>query len=166
MAARVAHGSSPWLGAPVAANRERSADRAGRPGAEVFTAAIEQALAPGWGTPTFAAGPAAWWCVSDADHRPSRASELFEAFQALQPEADAMQSVARLGDAWGDLGVARALAPVALAAAVVRQGVQPGEGPSSTPVPAVVGLLQGSHQRWAIPVWPTSVGVAAEPLAA
>jgi hypothetical protein len=119
---------------------------------------MQQALAPWLNAPEAAEAAAAWWCVSDADHRASRASELFEAFQALQPDADAMQSVARLGDAWGDLGVARALAPVALAASVVRQGWLPTEEPSSVSVPALVGLLQGSHQRWAIPVWPARVG--------
>ena len=55
------------------------------------------------------------------------------------------------------LRFARALAPVALAASVVRQGWLPTEEPSSVSVPAIVGLLQGSHQRWAIPVWPARV---------
>lgn len=147
----------PWLGVPVGAHRQRSADRAGRPGADEFTVAMQQALAPWERLPESQAAQAGWWCLSDADHRPGRASELFEAFQALQPDGDAMQAVLRLGDAWGDLGIARALVPVALAASVVRQGLQPEDAVAKVDTPAVVGLLQGSHRRWAIPVWPASV---------
>lgn len=148
----------PWLGVPRTTRRQRSADRAGRPGADEFTAVLQQALEPWASWPENQAGQAGWWCLSDADHRPGRASELFEAFQALQPDGDAMQAVLRLGDAWGDLGIARALVPVAMAASVVRQGLSPGADAESKPVPALVGLLQGSHRRWAIPVWPAEVG--------
>lgn len=158
MAARCAEAQHPWLGVPCGAFRQRSADRAGRPGADELTSAMQQALLP-WaqGAPD-QIGQGGWWCLSDADHRPGRTSELFEAFQALQPDADAMQSVLRLGDAWGELGIARALVPVALAANVVRQGAQPADDAAAQPAPALVGLLQGSHRRWAIPVWPASVG--------
>lgn len=149
---------NPWLGVPAATQRQRSADRAGRPGADAFTAAMQQALDPWVRWSERSGEPGGWWCLSDADHRPSRSSELFEAFQSLQPEGDVMQSVLRLGDAWGDLGVARALAPVALATSVVRQGLQPVDGAASDPVPALVGLLQASHSRWAIPVWPACAG--------
>jgi hypothetical protein len=82
---------------------------------------------------------------------------LFEAFQTLQPDGDPTQAVLRLGVAWGDLGIARGLVPMALAASLVRQGPRL-EGDA---VPALVGLLQGSHRRLAIPVWPASVGRAA-----
>jgi len=165
MAARCA-GEHPWLGMPGAARRQRSADRAGRPGSEAFMAVAQQVLGPWLQGHEAASPPPAWWCLSDADHRPGRASELFEAFQSLQPDGDAMQAVVRLGDAWGDLGMARALVPVALAASVVRQGLQPGDGaapdpasaePQALPAPALVGLLQCSHRRWAIPVWPAAL---------
>lgn len=119
---------------------------------------MQQALEPWTRWPHSQAVPEGWWCVSDADHRPSRSSELYEAFQALQPGADAMASVLRLGDTWGDLGVARALVPVALASSAVRQGLQPGDAAASAPVPALVGLVQGSLCRWAIPVWPAVAG--------
>lgn len=168
MAARCAQAGHPWLGVPRSTHRQRSADRGGRPGSEELVTAMQQVLAP-WSQspqspqspekrPESQVGQGGWWCLSDADHRPSRTSELFEAFQALQPDGDAMQSVLRLGDAWGDMGIARALLPVALAASVVRQGLQPADAAEPHPVPALIGLLQGSHRRWAIPVWPASVG--------
>lgn len=150
----------PWLGMPAAARRQRSADRAGRPGAEELTSALQHVLVPWARSAREQIGQGVWWCLSDADHRPGRTSELFEAFQSLQPDADAMQSVLRLGDAWGELGVARALLPVVLAATVVRQGAQPSDDGALHPVPALVGLVQDSHSRWAIPVWPSSVGRA------
>ncbi len=148
----------PWLGMPAAARRQRSADRAGRPGAEELTSALQHVLVPWARSAREQIGQGVWWCLSDADHRPGRTSELFEAFQSLQPDADAMQVVQRLGDAWGDLGIARALVPVALAASVVRQGLQLEGASAEAATPALVGLQQGSHRRWAIPVWPASVG--------
>ena len=165
MVARCAEARHPWLGVPCSAHRQRSADRGGRPGAEELVTAMQQVLAP-WPQspqspekrPESQVGQGGWWCLSDADHRPSRTSELFEAFQVLQPDGDAMQSVLRLGDAWGDMGIARALLPVALAASVVRQGLQPADAAEPHPVPALIGLLQGGHRRWAIPVWPASAG--------
>lgn len=159
MAARCAdEAQAPWLGVPGAARRQRSADRTGRPGADELIAVMQQVLAPWKQWPQSQGGLDSWWCVSDADHRPGRTSELFEAFQTLQPDGDAMQLVQRLGDAWGDLGIARALVPVALAASVVRQRLQPEGAAAEAATPALVGLLQGSHRRWAIPVWPASVG--------
>lgn len=159
MASRGAdEGQHPWLGMPGSARRQRSAERAGRPGADEFTAAMQQVLVPWAQWPESQAAQGGWWCVSDADHRPSRTSELFEAFQALQPDGDAMQAVLRLGDAWGDLGIARALVPVAMAASMVRQGLKPEDAAAAAAVPALVGLLQGNHRRWAIPVWPAGVG--------
>lgn len=164
MAARCADGAqAPWLGVPGAARRQRSADRAGRPGADEFTSLMQQVLVPWTQWPASQGGLGGWWCVSDADHRPGRTSELFEACQTLQPDGDAMQVVQRLGDAWGDLGIARALVPVALAASVVRQGLQPEGAAAEAVTPALVGLLQGSHRRWAIPVWPASVGRLSPP---
>lgn len=168
MVARCAQAGHPWLGVPRSTHRQRSADRGGRPGAEELVTAMQQVLAP-WSQspqspqssekqPESHVGQGGWWCLSDADHRPSRTSELFEAFQVLQPDGDAMQSVLRLGDAWGDMGIARALLPVALAASVVRQGLQPADAAEPHPVPALIGLLQSSHRRWAIPVWPASAG--------
>ena len=154
---------SPWLGTPAAARRQRSADRAGRPGADELVRAIRQAMEM---PPTQDDAPGtslSWWCVADADHRAGRVSELFEAVQLLQPEADPSLAVHRVGDAWGDLGVARALVPVALAASALRHGLSPdlGGAPADAtprePGPAVVTLSQCDHRRWAIPVWPADL---------
>jgi len=160
MAARCV-GGHPWLGTPATVRRQRSSDRAGRPGADELIAAGQQVLAP-WSRVASAdqasastATTAGWWWLSDADHRPGRASELFEALQALQPYGDVMQTVQRLGDAWGDLGVARALAPAAMAASVVRMGLAPADEAGAAP--ALVGLVQASHRRWVIPVWPADL---------
>ncbi len=157
MVARCTPAQHPWLGMPCTARRQRSADRSGRPGSDELISVMQQALSPWVQAAPGASGQGSWWCLSDADHRPGRASELFEAFQALQPDADAMQSVLRLGDVWGELGIARALLPVALAASVVRQGAQPADDATEQFAPALVGLTQGSHRRWAIPVWPASL---------
>lgn len=157
MVVRCEPAQHPWLGTPCTARRQRSADRSGRPGADELTSVMQQALAPWVHAAPDVSGQGSWWCLSDADHRPGRASELFEAFQALQPDADAMQSVLRLGDVWGELGVARALLPVAMAASAVRQGAQPADDATEQQAPALVGLTQGSHRRWAIPVWPAGL---------
>jgi hypothetical protein len=142
--------ASPWLGAPVAAHRQRSADRAGRPGADELAHAIRQALLSAASEPETTQ---AWWCVGDADHRPGRVGELFEAFQTLQPDGDASLGVHRVGDAWGELGVVRALAPLALAASALRHGQAPLQARQAA---VVVTLSQCAHRRWAIPVWPAS----------
>lgn len=169
MAARCV-GPHPWLGTPATVRRHRSSDRAGRPGADELIAAGQQVLAPWSRMPSQVSGSAGWWWLSDADHRSSRTSELFEAFQALQPDGDVTQAVQRLGDAWGDLGAARALAPAAMAASVVRMGVAPSEDAGATP--ALIGLVQASHRRWVIPIWPADLArlpidaTPAEPLPA
>jgi hypothetical protein len=171
----------PWLGQPAAVTRQRSADHNARPGSAELVAAAREAMQP-WGHHLCdASAKDAWWCVSDADHRPSRATELFEASLTLQPQADASQAVQRLGDAWGDLGVARALVPAALGSAAVRQGLSPsGDGelgarqPDACAVPALVALTQCSHRRWVIPIWPsrmpclaaTELAPVVQPLAA
>lgn len=152
---------APGLGWPVKARREQSADRIGRVGSEVVGALFRQALdsaAPNSAEsnsaePNSAEPPDTWWVVSDADHRASRCAELFEAVQAVQPGVDPLSSVIRAGDACGDMGLARALVPVALASSAVRQGLSPDEG-NARPTPALVGLLQCSHSRVVIPVWP------------
>lgn len=150
---------APGLGWPVRGRREQSADRIGRVGAELVGALFRQAMdsaarpieAPD-DAPTDAPQDA-WWVVSDADHRASRGAELFEAVQSAQPGIDPMSSVIRAGDACGDMGLARALVPVALASSAVRQGLSPDEGDTAS-APALVGLLQCSHSRVVIPVWP------------
>lgn len=160
----VDHASHPRLGLPASAARQRSADRHARPGSDELLALAREAMQP-WDR-FLGSVPAddAWWCLSDADHRPSRTNELFEAFLALQPQGDPSQAVQRLGDAWGDMGVARALVPAALGAAALRQGWSPSAewdvGQSQLTgfaVPALVALMQCSHRRWVIPIWPPSL---------
>ncbi|MFZ4551162.1 MAG: hypothetical protein ACOYNB_05000 [Aquabacterium sp.] len=99
---------------PIRGQRERSADAMGRSGCGVLS-------------DLFARLHAQWPCeaseikvISDADHRASRTAELYEATLAVTPDADPMTSVIRLGDQCGDLGVARWLVPLAVAAAAVR----------------------------------------------
>ena len=147
---------APGLGWPVSARREQSADRIGRVGSELVETLFRQALdsaAPNSAESNSAEPPGTWWVVSDADHRASRCVELFEAVQSVQPGVDPLSSVIRAGDACGDMGLARALVPVALASSAVRQGLSPDEG-NACPTPALVGLLQCSHSRVVIPVWP------------
>lgn len=142
---------APGLGWPVSARREQSADRIGRVGSELVGALLRQALDSA--APSSAESPDTCWVVSDADHRASRCVELFEAVQSVQPGIDPLSSVIRAGDACGDMGLARALVPVALASSAVRQGLSPDDG-NARPTPALVGLLQCSHSRVVIPVWP------------
>lgn len=104
------------------AQRESSADRHGR----AHTATLQALLAS-----DDDAAPA--WVVSDADHRASRTAELFEALTERLPAIDPMQQVLRLGDACGDLGLARALVCLALASAL--------------PAPATVALLHDPLRR-------------------
>lgn len=55
--------------------------------------------------------------VSDADHRPSRATALAGAVSAVLPELDPTQKCLSLGVACGDVGIAALLALIAIAAA-------------------------------------------------
>ncbi len=97
------------LAEPSHAQRAHSADVRGRVG----TDALKACLVAAWPQ---APQPVRVW--SDADHRASRASELFESLQDTWPELDLSTQVIRLGDACGDLGLVRPLAPLAVAVAL------------------------------------------------
>jgi hypothetical protein len=84
--------------------------------------------------------------VADADHRASRTAELFEALQGVAPGLDPMLSVTRVGDACGDLGLASALVPMALAAGLVQQD-------DATGVTLAVHV-QATHERMAVALLP------------
>ncbi len=86
------------------ARRERSADLHGRVHIGTLLGLLAEAPSP------------AERLLTDADHRASRTAEVFEAVTEWAPALDPMQQVLRLGDACGDLGLARGLACLALAA--------------------------------------------------
>lgn len=138
------------LSRPVHLRRDKSADALGRVGAVVLTDALNQALTVSKLTPS-----PALTIVSDADHRASRTSELFEALQAVAPELDPMLNVARAGEALGDVGVARSLLPAALSCAAVWSSE--GEGV------ALAAHVQSSHDRvvLAVSAWPAVDAVSA-----
>ncbi len=128
----------PRLWRPAMQQRERSADVVGRVNSAVLQALMHQA------TPAASQPEHEWLLVSDADHRASRTVEIFEALQTVRPQADPMTSVVRVGDACGDMGLAGALVPVALAASALRQG---------EPVDLAMALLvQDSLQRVVVPL--------------
>lgn len=113
--------------------RDKSADAAGR----VAHNELDALLGALW--PRLQAPLEQVQVVTDADHRGSRAAELFQALQAAQPDLDPTEQVVRAGVACGDTGAARALLAVSLAAAAVRQG---GEGTAALAI-----LMQSSHER-------------------
>lgn len=121
--------------------RDKSADAAGRVGPAVLQEAMSQAL-------TVCGAPASSLAlvVSDGDHRASRTTELFEALLGVAPALDPMLSVARVGDVCGDLGLAAALVPVALAVSAAQQD------DSSTVTLAV--NVQAPHERMAVALLP------------
>ncbi|RZL00642.1 MAG: hypothetical protein EOP36_14920 [Rubrivivax sp.] len=126
---------------PVRLRRGKSADAAGRVGPGVLHDAMTQALT------VCAAGPdQASHVVADGDHRASRTAELFEAWQELAPGLDPMLSVTRVGEACGDLGLAGALVPVALAAHLAQQD-------DEARVTLAV-LVQATHERVALALTP------------
>lgn len=119
------------LAEPNQAQRSHSADVRGRVGTE----ALKACLLAAWTQPS----PPTWvW--SDADHRASRASELFESLQDTWSELDLATQVIRLGDACGDLGLVRPLAPLAVAVAL-------GE-------PALVALVHDPVRRAVVSIKP------------
>lgn len=126
---------------PVRARRDKSADAAGRIGATVLSAALTQAMSLN------KADKAQLLVVADADHRASRTGELFEALQEAVPGLDPMLAVARLGEACGELGLVRALAPSALACAALRAGEASGQVAWATHV-------QSSHDRVVVALAP------------
>ncbi|MBI5925226.1 MAG: hypothetical protein HY836_06465 [Aquabacterium sp.] len=134
---------------PVRAARDKSADAAGRVGATVLGAALQHALSLNQ------ADKDRLLVVSDGDHRASRTAELFEALQDVMPGVDPMLAVTRVGESCGDLGVARALVPSALACTALRSGEQPDQV-------AVATHVQSSHDRVVVALAPWR----AEPVAA
>lgn len=126
---------------PVSSRRDKSADAAGRIGcatlAAVLTEVLQRSIPPHDNL----------MVVSDADHRASRTGELFEALQSVAPELDPLQQVTRVGEACGDLGVARALVPTALACAALRQSDQAQRV-------AVATHVQSSHERVVVALSP------------
>jgi hypothetical protein len=126
---------------PARLRRDKSADAFGRVGPAVLQDAMCQALN------VCAALPTDLVCVvADADHRASRTAELFEALQGVAPGLDPMLSVTRVGDACGDLGLASALVPVALAAGLAQQDDAAGV--------TLAVLVQATHERMAVALLP------------
>lgn len=132
---------------PVRATRDKSADAAGRVGAAVLGAALQQALALNQ------ADKDSLLVVSDSDHRASRTAELFEALQEVVPGVDPMLAVTRVGEACGDMGLARALVPSALACTALRLD----QGPDHV---AVATHVQSSHERVVVALAPWGAGLA------
>ncbi|MDX9844217.1 MAG: hypothetical protein RBT42_10700 [Aquabacterium sp.] len=134
---------------PVCRRRDKSADAAGRIGCTTLTAVLTEVLQRS--TPPHEG----LMVVSDADHRASRTGELFEALQSVAPELDPLQQVTRVGEACGDLGVARALVPTALACAALRQSDQAQRVAVATHVQSpherVVVALSPMHPMLAVP---------------
>jgi len=118
------------LSRPVWAERDKSADAHGRIGSQRLQQCLSEAMARSASSslPTSEPVPQPTWVVvSDADHRPSRTSELYESLTEVVPELDPSTSVYRLGDACGDLGLASALSPVAVAHGLLRQQLEQAE---------------------------------------
>lgn len=134
---------SPWLWPAACTARERSADAVGRVDAGPLQSGLQSIadrLRP------HAEGD--WTLVTDGDHRASRSAEVFEALLAVRPQADPMLSVLRAGDACGDMGLARALVPLALAAAALRLGDATGL--------TLALCVQDAHQRVVVPLTPAA----------
>jgi hypothetical protein len=126
---------------PVRLRRDKSADAAGRVGAAVLREAMTQALAVCAAEPAHLAR-----VLADGDHRASRTAELFEALQEVAPDLDPMLAVTRIGEACGDLGLAGAMVPVALAADLARQDEEAGV--------TLAVLVQSTHERVALALTP------------
>ena len=136
---------SPRLWSADQVSRERSADAIGRVGCDAtqsLLARVAERAALHAERPVPA--DADWLLVSDGDHRASRTAEVFEALLAVRPHTDPMISVVRAGEACGDVGLARALVPVALTSAALRLG---------EPVALGVALMvQDAWRRVAVPL--------------
>jgi len=122
---------------PVCLSRDKSADAIGRVGHATLLASLSQALQLAGGAPVQVE-----MVVSDGDHRASRTAEVFEALLALNPELDPMLAIARVGDLCGDLGLAGALVPTALAASALAR--------LSPDRIVLASQVQPSHHRAAI----------------
>lgn len=126
---------------PVLARRDKSADAAGRVGTTALSAALTHAVNLAQGDKD------GLLVVSDADHRASRTGELFEALLAVVPGLDPMLAVARVGESCGELGLARALVPCALACTSLRASGSAGQVALATNV-------QSSHERVVVALAP------------
>ncbi|MGC4061693.1 MAG: hypothetical protein QM749_12935 [Aquabacterium sp.] len=133
---------------PVRTRRDKSADAAGRVGTQALSQAIGHAVSQCQGTKD------SLLVVADADHRASRTAELFESLQDVVPGLDPMLAVTRLGEACGELGMARALAPSALACTALRATGEPGQV-------AVAAHVQSSHDRVLVALAPWAPAAAA-----
>lgn len=122
------------LARPVCLRRDKSADAMGRVGAATLVETLNQALVVAGLKPSLDL-----MVVTDADHRASRTSELFEALQTVVPGLDPTVQVARAGEVLGDVGVARSLLPAALGCAAVWAS----EGEQV----ALATHVQSSHER-------------------
>jgi hypothetical protein len=125
---------------PLRTRRDKSADATGRASTVALEALLKQA------TEHTAAQAEHLQLLADSDHRPSRTAELYQALQAVLPEVDPMRQVLRLGDTCGELGMVRALAPLALAWASLRE--------DETQRVALAALLQSPHERVVIALLP------------
>ncbi len=130
---------------PVRARRDKSADAQGRLGVQAMAAALQQVGAQHHPQAD------ALHIVSDADHRASRTGELYESVAATWPAVDPMLAITRVGQGCGDLGVAGALVPCALASAWLRAA---GSDPAAAPPMALALHLQSSHERVVVPLAP------------
>ncbi|WP_159098863.1 hypothetical protein [Aquabacterium olei] len=128
------------LGRPLLARRDKSADAVGRASTATLQALLEAAATR---SPAPADAPPV--VVADADHRGSRAAELFESVQDALPAVDAATGVVRLGEVCGDLGAARGVATIALAHAALRQQASPDATTYAV-------LMQDSHERVVVPL--------------
>ena len=119
--------------------RDKSADANGRVSPQTLQQAATDALqASGW-------QPAqVQHLTTDADHRASRAGEVFETTQELLPHLDPGEQTLRLGVGCGDIGIARLLACVALTAGQVQESQKPA---------LVLGAFP-THERFAVVVAP------------
>jgi hypothetical protein len=148
--AEVQAASSVRMWRPVRATRDKSADAAGRVGATALGVALQQAASLNQ------ADKDAVLVVSDADHRASRTAELFEALQDAMPGVDPMLAVTRVGEACGEMGLARTLVPSVLACAALRAG-------QAADQVALAAHVQSSHERVVVALAPWRAG---EPAAA
>lgn len=142
------HGTPIQLWRPVRTRRDKSADAAGRVGIQALSKAIEHAVSLNQ------AVHGNLLVVADADHRASRTAELFESLQEVVPGLDPMLAVTRVGEACGEIGMARALAPSALACSALRTNAQPGQV-------AVAAHVQSSHDRVVVALAPWAPPAAA-----
>ncbi len=148
---------------PLRARRDKSADALGRLGVTALAGLLQQL------STQHQPQPDALQLLSDADHRASRTGELYEAVTEVTPGVDPMLAITRIGQACGDLGVAGALVPCALASAWLRsaatESAQPDAGAAGLSM-ALAALLQSPHERVVVPLAPWArVVKAAEPAA-